>query len=159
MLIQAVVLLLVALIILAVGLHLGAHSSIAAGAISLVGSGAFLLFMLLGSTSALSMIAVVIVLGTFVTGAASLFIGVHAFHLAKRLELNSSSLDLWRQTGIALSDLAPIGSVSIAGETWSAEAVGDPIPKGSSIFVVEVDRLHIRVALDPFDSKIQALGG
>ncbi len=159
MLIEALVLLAVVLALLAVGLHLGVHSTIAAGAVGLVSSGVFLVYSLSQNRMNISAITAVVLLASLLLAVASIVMGTRSFIQLRRNSESKMPLEIWNQTGVALSDLAPSGTVQIAGETWSAESVGDAIAKGSTIFVVEVDKLHIRVAEDPFGEKAQPAGG
>ena len=47
--------------------------------------------------------------------------------------------------GVVRSDLAPIGSVFLQGELWSAEASDGTIPSGRHVRVVQVSGLQLKV--------------
>jgi membrane-bound serine protease (ClpP class) len=47
--------------------------------------------------------------------------------------------------GTARTDLAPSGTVFVAGEHWDADSVSGPIPRGTRVTVVSVERLRITV--------------
>ncbi|MCY4578312.1 MAG: NfeD family protein, partial [Chloroflexi bacterium] len=51
--------------------------------------------------------------------------------------------------GTATTDLAPTGSVRIAGEQWSAVSEsGATISNGERVMIIEVDGLTLKVAID-----------
>jgi membrane-bound serine protease (ClpP class) len=47
--------------------------------------------------------------------------------------------------GVALSDLAPLGRVRVAGEVWTAVSETGPIPAGEAVEVVGVEGVTLRV--------------
>jgi membrane-bound serine protease (ClpP class) len=51
-------------------------------------------------------------------------------------------------TGKALTDLSPAGTVFIQGERWQADSETGFVSKGSPVRVVAVEGLRLRVAAD-----------
>jgi membrane-bound serine protease (ClpP class) len=49
------------------------------------------------------------------------------------------------QEGVARTDLAPEGTVHVAGEMWTAHSEDGQITEGERVRVVAVDGLHLRV--------------
>ncbi|MBU0520480.1 nodulation protein NfeD [bacterium] len=52
------------------------------------------------------------------------------------------------ERGEAVDDLDPLGDVKIHGEFWRAKAAGEPVPAGSAIIVINVERLILIVEKD-----------
>ena len=56
--------------------------------------------------------------------------------------------------GVATSDLAPSGSVHVAGEQWSAVSdSGEPIYEGESVMVLEAEGLKLKVFKSPIANE------
>ena len=51
------------------------------------------------------------------------------------------------ETGVALENLNPTGSVLVHGEIWNAEAVGGAIEKGQKVRVKAIENLRLKVEL------------
>jgi membrane-bound serine protease (ClpP class) len=64
---------------------------------------------------------------------------------AQRARVQVGSEVLVGQTGVAITDLVPMGQVHVGGEVWSATASGDHIEKGEGIAVMEVEGLRLKV--------------
>lgn len=62
--------------------------------------------------------------------------------------VGGSQARLWGADGTAVTDLAPVGTISVLGETWSAESLSGPVRAGSVVHVAEVDGLRLRVWSD-----------
>ncbi|TME42093.1 MAG: hypothetical protein E6I57_03950 [Chloroflexi bacterium] len=54
-------------------------------------------------------------------------------------------------TGVAKSDIGPIGVAYVAGEDWSARSEGGAIPRGSAVRVKRREGLSLIV--EPSDSS------
>ena len=137
----------------AAGLHAGPHTSVVSGMAGFAVAGGFLLFLLLGAagsigaaTASLTVAALLLTLGTVVLGARSL-------RSTRKGLFPATAAPIWTRTGVALSDLHPTGTVQIGGETWSAEANSEPIARGTEVFVVEVEGLHLKVEADPLGAQ------
>ena len=51
------------------------------------------------------------------------------------------------ETGVALDNLYPTGSVLVHGEIWTAEVSGQNVEKGQKIRVTGIDNLRLKVEL------------
>ena len=151
MVIAVLFLLLVVFAVLVVGLHGGPHTSIAAGVAGFTAAAVFLLFPSIAGSNSLNLVGELIVGSVLVLTIVTVLFGLRSLRSRSAIMQTSSAQNLWTSTGVALSDLNPEGSVRIAGETWSAEALDEPIQAGTQVFVVEVDQLHLRVQADPLD--------
>ena len=52
-------------------------------------------------------------------------------------------------SGVAESDLAPLGRVWVEGESWRAEVEGEPVRQGEHVIVTGVSGVTLRVAHEP----------
>ncbi|MDA8263226.1 MAG: NfeD family protein [Actinomycetota bacterium] len=148
----AMLLILLVLAAFLVGLHGGPHASIVSATVTLVVAGILLAAVLIkaASTGSLDMVAGVITAGAVVATALLLVFGLRSLAAARSISSRPAREQLWTRTGVALTDLAPAGSVQIAGESWSAEVAGGGFIKaGTEVVVVEVDGLHLKVSPDP----------
>ncbi len=148
----ATLLVIVVLAAFLIGLHGGPHASIVSAAIALVAAGLLLAAVLsrAASTGSLNLVAGAITAGALVATASLLIFGFRSLATARAVAARPMRDQLWTRNGVALTDLAPVGTVRIAGETWSAEALGgDAIKAGTEVVVVEVDGLHLKVSPDP----------
>ncbi len=132
-------------------LHIGPHGTLVAGLVGVVaavvaglavetfgiGGATFLGWGLLGLT--------------LVGSGGAVWAGRQGLRAAAALPPAHEPGRLWGADGMALSDLAPTGTVRVRGETWSAEALSGSIPAGSRIHVAEVEGLHLRVWADAGD--------
>jgi len=59
--------------------------------------------------------------------------------------------------GVVTMRLAPDGVVQLASETWSARSTAGPLPKGTRVRVVSVDRLTLDV--EPIEQRAPAVPG
>ncbi|MCK4176473.1 NfeD family protein [Aciditerrimonas ferrireducens] len=143
-LVAGVLLGLVVLVALA-GFHAGPHAHVLAAALGILaaawlvvmaalGDGRTLLWVLLGADLTVSG-----ALGT--AGLAAL----RRDRVAAPSGPSGSGASLEGAMGVALSRLAPLGVVRVAGEEWSAEAVNGTVPAGGAVQVLEVQGLRLRV--------------
>ena len=151
MVIAALFLLLVVFAVLVIGLHGGPHTSIVAGVAGFTAAAAFFLIPTMFGSNSSNLAGELIIGAVLVSTVVTVLFGLRSLRFRSAIMQTSSAQNLWTSTGIALSDLNPEGSVRIAGETWSAEALDEPIQAGTQVFVVEVDQLHLRVQADPLD--------
>jgi membrane-bound serine protease (ClpP class) len=86
----------------------------------------------------------VAVFTALLTGAFFLY-AVGAGLRAQRVPARMGPQSLLGAVGVARTDLAPDGQVYVQGETWSAEAEGEPIRAGERVTVVAVEGLRLRV--------------
>jgi membrane-bound ClpP family serine protease len=52
---------------------------------------------------------------------------------------------VWGATGVAVTDLTPVGVVQVAGETWSAESVSGPLPAGAPVHALKARGVRLEV--------------
>lgn len=72
-------------------------------------------------------------------------VALRAVLRARRLPYRTGVEALRGQDGVAITDLAPRGSVRIAGEDWSAVADAAPIKAGEAVEVLWAEGLTLRV--------------
>jgi membrane-bound ClpP family serine protease len=48
-------------------------------------------------------------------------------------------------TGVAITDLSPVGVVQVGGETWSAESVSGPLPAGAPVHALKARGVRLEV--------------
>jgi membrane-bound serine protease (ClpP class) len=70
---------------------------------------------------------------------------VRALLRSQRAPVTTGVQGLIGRSGVALSDVDPIGSVRVHGEIWRAEAADDAVRKGEDVQVVAVDGITLRV--------------
>jgi membrane-bound serine protease (ClpP class) len=71
---------------------------------------------------------------------------VRALVHVQRTPVATGAEALVGRTALAASDVAPTGTVTVGGERWRAEAVGEPVPRGERATVVAVEGVTLRVA-------------
>ena len=65
---------------------------------------------------------------------------------AQRTKVTSGAEGLIGATGVVTSALAPIGTVRVRSEEWTAEAVEGPIGVGEEVTVIDVEGVRLKVA-------------
>ncbi len=145
----ALAVLVVVALVVAAGVHTGPHGLLTAGIIGIVASIGFIVgiialapagtrtsvdWALLSTAGAVSLAAVV--------GGAS------AWPALRRHQPSFGENRLWGAEGVVLTELAPVGTVRVRGETWSAESLGGTLPAGARVHVMEVEGLRLRVCPD-----------
>jgi membrane-bound ClpP family serine protease len=82
-----------------------------------------------------------------VAAALAVFFGfvVGAVMKARQLPRAAGIEAMEGETGVAVDDLNPAGRVRVLRENWSAQSVGPPISRGSTVRVVEVRGLRLVV--------------
>jgi membrane-bound serine protease (ClpP class) len=73
---------------------------------------------------------------------------VNAAMRARRMPRTDDRARVIGRSGIAQNDLDPDGVVLVASEEWSARSAAGPIPEGSAVRVLDVDRLRLVVEPD-----------
>lgn len=82
---------------------------------------------------------------------------VNAALRARRLPPADDRERVLGHVGVVLRDLDPDGVVNVASEEWSAHSASGSIPKGTSVRVLEVDRL--RLVVEPVREQAPAVPG
>lgn len=122
------------------------------GALTLAGLGTFIagalvLFNTAPSPGQLAMprLSVPLVVATGVLTALFFGLVVSKAVQAQRRPAAAGVETLVGRVGRVQTDLAPRGTVHVAGEVWTAETEDEPLPAGSRVEVVQVDGLTLRV--------------
>jgi membrane-bound ClpP family serine protease len=129
----------------AVGVHTGPHGLLAAGLLGIVASMAFVIGVVeLVPAHSRPAVAWFLLAGTAVVSAAALVAGAVALPALRRRPPVGPGR-LWGADGVAVTDLTPVGTVKVRGETWTAESMCGRLPAGAPVEVMEVDGLRLRV--------------
>jgi membrane-bound serine protease (ClpP class) len=72
---------------------------------------------------------------------------------AQKNKISTGKEGIVGEKGIALSSLKPTGEVHVHGEIWSAESIEGDIIKGTSVLVVGVENLKIKVKKEDESKK------
>lgn len=131
------------------GVHTGPHGLVTAGVIGTVASIGFIIGIIALAPAGTRTSVDWALLST--AGAVSLAAVVGGALAWPALRSHTSSLGenrLWGAEGVVLTDLTPVGTVRVRGETWTAESLNGPLAAGARVHVVEVDGLHLRVSPD-----------
>ena len=133
---------LLGLVVLAslVGFHTGPHSHLAAGIIGLVAAVWLVVMAVVGRSAPLlwALLSADLVVSTGV--------GVMGwFGVKHRATGTPRATRLEAAEGVALSDLAPEGIVSVRGEQWSARSLNGHVRAGGRVQVIRVSGIHLEV--------------
>jgi len=147
MIIGALVIVIVLAALLFLGAHVGPHGSLVTAIVGVVVGVASLISLDLVASGSIPVIAWVL-LGLIIV--VSVALSVASFRMISKGRLleepASSAAMLIDKPGVALTEVAPIGTVSLGGETWTAQSLsGDPIPAGAQVFVDHVEGLRLIV--------------
>jgi membrane-bound serine protease (ClpP class) len=133
----------------AVGVHTGPHGLIAVGALGIAASVAFVVgVMALVPAGSRPTIAWVLLVGAAVVSAGALVAGAVALPALRRRQPAVGPGRLLGADGVAVTDLDPLGTVRVRGETWTAESLCGQLSAGAAIQVIEVEGLRLRVWSD-----------
>jgi membrane-bound serine protease (ClpP class) len=135
-----VALLLVAFALFVADVKVGASGLLAmGGVVALVLSGMLLFNSPLYSVSKTVVVTTALLIGAFFVFAGRMVIAI------REKQVTTGSEGLIGARGEVREDLDPEGLVSVWGEVWRARAEGEPIPRGESVEVLEVNNLRLRV--------------
>jgi membrane-bound ClpP family serine protease len=125
--------------------HKGHHGIILAG-ISLAGALLLTIEIATASPSSFGVLKVVAPLAFLVfAGVLGIRTVATVRKLSARAPYSSPNIQLYGAQGIAKTDLAPNGVVTLNGESWSATSLDRPIKKGATVHVAEVQGLRLVV--------------
>jgi membrane-bound ClpP family serine protease len=145
----ALVVLVVVALAIAVGVHTGPHGLVAAGTLGIAASIGFVVGIIaLAPTGTRTFVAWFLLAATGVISAGAVVAGAVALPALRRRHSSVGSGGLFGADGVAVTELAPEGTVRVRGETWTAESVSGRIPVGAAVHVMEVDGLRLRVWSD-----------
>lgn len=141
----ALVLLVVMMGAAVVGLHAGPHGMLAAGALGVASSVALLV---LATAHELTAAAWILFGGVVLCSVGALVAGVNGVKAlpalrARRARTGVSAVQ--GADGVAVTALGPLGTVRVNGELWSAESLSGRLAAGSTVHVVGVEGLRLRV--------------
>ena len=143
-----VLLLLAAAAILALillGLHVGPHGSIASAAIGMAIGVVATIFV---SSSHIPAGLVIGFLAAVLAGTGTVVVlALRGLRVAAGATgANRQLTRVFDSEGTVITDIAPIGTVKIGGDLWSAESDGgQPIPAGAKVYVTRVEGLRLFV--------------
>ena len=149
MVVASLILLAVIAVAAALSLHLGPHGLVASGAIGVVAAVVLIVDIVFLANVASQSLSLGILLGIAVLSSAILGLGIRAVKSSKRLASASLIAKLLYSQGVALTDLTPVGTVKILGETWSAESLSGAVKAGVEVYVSEIDGLRLKVWANP----------
>ena len=145
----ALVALVVVAVGVAVGVHTGPHGLVAAGALGVAACVGLLVGAIaLVPAGSRPIIAWILLAGTALVSAGALAAGALALPALRRRQPAVGPGRLWGAEGVAVTDLTPVGTVRVRGETWTAESLCGRLPAGTPIHVMEVEGLRLRVWSD-----------
>lgn len=132
-----------AYVLFLIDLYVPSHGVLTIGGIASFAFGSFMMSNSTGSSggsvSRIAIVAVTAILSAFVIFAVGAVVRT-------RLTRSSTGKEGMRgMTGVVRSDLNPEGFVFVAGELWRAKTLGDTITAGTSVRVIDVERLEIIV--------------
>jgi membrane-bound ClpP family serine protease len=145
----AVVVLVVVALAIAVGVHTGPHGLVAAGTLGIAASIGFVIGVIaLAPTGTRTFVAWFLLAATAFISAGAVVAGAVALPALRRRHTAIGAGGLYGADGVAVTELAPEGTVRVRGETWSAESVNGRVPVGAPVHVMEIDGLRLRVWSD-----------
>ncbi|MDA8196132.1 MAG: NfeD family protein [Actinomycetota bacterium] len=144
-------------IVLLIGFHFGPHSTIASGLLSATLAVIAIVLLATQKNGTVKIHSLLLIASGLISFAsiASIALGSRGLKQAAKGFSMGGDRNLSKligKTGTATSAIDPLGTVSVAGESWSAESVSGPIPKGSQIYVQEADQIHLKVDFDPLST-------
>jgi membrane-bound serine protease (ClpP class) len=141
----ALVLLVVVVGAAVVGLHAGPHGMLGAGALGVASCVALLALFASNDLTAAAWVlfggVVVCSIGALAAGVA----GVKALPALRSRRAHAGLGAVQGADGVAVTPLAPVGTVRVNGELWSAESLSGSLAAGSTVHVVGVEGLRLRV--------------
>lgn len=141
----ALVLLVVVVGAAVVGLHAGPHGMLAAG---VLGAGSSVALIAVAVTHELTALAWALFGGVVVCSIGALAAGVSGVQALPTLRahrVGTGAAAVQGADGVAVTPLDPVGTVRVRGELWSAESLSGKLAAGSTVHVVGVDGLRLRV--------------
>ncbi len=149
MVLVALSVLVVVAVSVGVGIHTGPHGLVAAGALGILASIALVVGVIeMVPTGSRPVFAWVLLAGAALVSAGAIVAGALSVPALRRRQPAIGSGRLWGADGVAVTDLDPLGTVRVRGETWTAESMCGRLPAGAAVEVMEVEGLRLRVWSD-----------
>jgi membrane-bound serine protease (ClpP class) len=152
-------LILLAVVLFGLELTVTSHGLLGIGGLICFALGSSALFTAPGDPfQPLASVAAPVIVSTTLTGGLLLLLIVWAAVRSRRMAtpagiVGSASGPPSGTVGVVRGSIAPVGSVYVAGEEWSARALdGGPLERGMSVRVVATDGLTVIVEPDPSSS-------
>ncbi|NNN14171.1 MAG: NfeD family protein [Acidimicrobiaceae bacterium] len=146
MLVLDVVLLIATVTVIAVGLHLGPHGSIVGGVIGTLLALGSIALVVSSSQQQVPTLLWLLIGFALVVSITAWVAGIYLVRHTKSLPSVTNRLSkIYDSQGVVTADLNPVGTVLIAGESWTAESQTGRITTGSKVFVTDIDGLRLKV--------------
>ena len=149
MVVASVILLSAILAAAALSLHLGPHGLVASGVVGMLASMVLIADVVFLARTASQGLILGFLLTTVIISIAILAFGVRTIRKSKALTSANLATRLLDSNGVALTDLTPLGTVKVLGETWSAESLSGVVKAGVEVYVSEMDGLKLKVWANP----------
>ncbi len=149
MLVASVVLLLAIVAASMLSLHLGPHGLVVSGLIGAISGCVLIVDIVFLANVAPPGLSLLFLVAVVLVSVAAFGFGVRAIRTSRGLALADRETKLLYASGVALTDLTPMGAVRILGETWSAESLSGAVNAGVEVYVSEIDGLRLKVYANP----------
>lgn len=149
MVVASVILLSAILAAAVLSLHLGPHGLVASGVVGMLASLVLIADVVFLARTASQGLILGFLLTTVIISIAILAFGVRTIRKSKVLTSANLATRLLDSNGVALTDLTPLGTVKVLGETWSAESLSGVVKAGVEVYVSEMDGLKLKVWANP----------
>ena len=126
---------------LVAGMHVGPHAHTAGAAAAGVGAAVLIAAAVNGTSPAPLVVGAGVAGAVIALGAGAL--GIQG--LRRPVTASSGVPHLEGSHGVALSELAPDGTVRVMGEDWSATCANGRVPAGGRVQVIGVDGVRVTV--------------
>lgn len=145
----ALAVLVVVAVAVAAGVHTGPHGLFTAGVIGVVASIGFIVGIIaLAPAGSRTSVDWALLSTAAAVSAAAVLGGALTWPALRRHQPSFGENRLWGAEGVVLTELSPVGTVRVRGETWTAESLSGPLAAGARVNVVEVEGLRLRVSSD-----------
>jgi len=149
MVVASLILLAVIAVASVLGFHVGPHGLVASGGIGAVAALVLIVDVIFLANVASQGLSLGILILVVVLSSAIFGLGIRAVKSSKRLASASLIAKLLLAPGVAVTDLTPVGTVRILGETWTAESLSGAVKAGVEVYVSEIDGIRLKVWANP----------
>lgn len=130
-------------------LHLGPHGLVVSGVVGMIASLVLIADVVFLARTASQGLVLGFLVTVVIISAAILAFGIRTIKKSKMLASASLATKLLYSHGVAVTDLTPLGTVKVLGETWSAESLSGVVKAGVEVYVSEMDGLRLKVWANP----------
>ncbi|HEX2866916.1 MAG TPA: nodulation protein NfeD [Ignavibacteriales bacterium] len=117
-------------------LTIGGAVTLFLGSMMLFQTSSFLEVLMLSKEIVIAIVLMTVVFFLFVIG-----MGIRA----QKLKASTGVQGIIGESGVAISELSPMGEIHVHGEIWSAESLDGGIKKGELVVVEKVDGMNLKV--------------